>query len=227
MKRILLPAILILFILSSTTFAQLPIKLGGRVGLNIANLSFDPDVTATIPGASTSGRAVFLFGGVFQLGFAGPIALEVEPTYIQKGGKAEANNISINGIPVSSLKLTYKLSYLEIPILLRVNLPVPGIKPYAEAGPTIGFNMSSTVTTDFTANGQSGTNDTDDKDNTSSTEFGLAFGAGVEYGVAPFTSLVFDVRYALGLSNTQSNSTGNQSIKTNGIQLSVGVLFGL
>jgi len=232
MKKMLLPALVVLLFFSSTTLAQLPIKLGARAGLNIANMSFDPDITTQIPGASKSSRAVFLVGGIFQLGFAGPIALEIEPTYIQKGTKAEGSNVVISGVQLNNLTITYKLAYLEVPVLLRVYLPVPGIKPYAEAGPTIGFNLSSSYTTDYSYLGQSYSEDTDNKDNTKSVEFGLAFGAGVEFSVAPFTSLLVDARYSLGLTNTASDQSiqpGEQSItvKTNGIQISAGVMFGL
>lgn len=236
MKKTILPLLIVLLFFSSTTLAQLPIKLGVRGGLNIANLSFDPDITASIPGSSKSSRTVFLVGGIFQLGFAGPFALEIEPTYIQKGAKVEGNNLVVNigglNYQVDKLTLTEKLSYLEIPILFRVYLPVPGIKPYAEAGPAIGFNMSSTLTTDVSVGGQSNSEDTDEKDNTSSVEFGLALGAGIEYSIAPFTSLVLDLRYSLGLTNTASNQSTqpgeqSQTVKTNGFQISAGLMFGL
>lgn len=235
MKKALLPAVVLLLFFSSITFAQLP-KLGVRAGLNIANMSFDPDITTQIPGASKSSRAVFLFGGIFQLGFAGPISLEIEPTYIQKGTKAEASNVIVyvDGqlVRLDNLSVTYKLSYLEIPVLMRVYLPVPGLKPYAEAGPTIGINLSSSYTTEYSYQGQSNSEDTDNKDNTKSVEFGLAFGAGVEFSVAPFTSLFLDARYSLGLTNTaseQATQPGEQSLtaKTNGIQISAGIIFGL
>lgn len=123
---------------------------------------------------------------------------------------------------------------MEIPILLRVNIQLPMFKPYAEVGPTIGLNLSSSYTMELNYAGQSMSEDFNNKDNTSSTEFGLAFGAGVEYSIIPLISFVIDGRYSLGLSDlSKDQSTADQlqvqnpKIKSRGIQFTVGVMFGL
>jgi hypothetical protein len=92
MKKTLLPAVILLMFLSSTTFAQLPFKLGARVGLNIANLSFSPDLPSAV---DKSSRIGFKFGAAAELGFIPMFAVQIEPMYVMKGAKSnftEAQN---------------------------------------------------------------------------------------------------------------------------------------
>jgi hypothetical protein len=238
MKKYFLPLFVFLFFINSFNIKAQSIKLGLRGGINIASLSFDPDISTALPGMSNSNRTAFLAGGIVQLDLAGPISLKIEPTYIQKGAIIEGNNIpfDISGqqIQIENLKISYKLGYLEIPILLRASIPLPQVKPYAEVGPAIGFNLSSSFTMDLTYGGQSISEDIDNKDNTSSTEFGLIFGAGIEYSVNPLVSFIVDGRYSLGLSDLSKGQTTadqqngqNAKIKSSGIQITFGIMFGL
>ncbi|MGB8319259.1 MAG: hypothetical protein WCE54_14090 [Ignavibacteriaceae bacterium] len=48
MKKAFLPAVVLILFFSSTALAQLPFKLGIRAGLNIANLSWDPDLPSQV-----------------------------------------------------------------------------------------------------------------------------------------------------------------------------------
>lgn len=217
MKKALLPAVVLVLFLSSTSLAQLPFKLGIRAGLNIAGLSWDPALPS---GVDNSSRIGFKFGAMAEMGFIPMFALQIEPMYVQKGGK-----LSLPG-----QEITNKLTYLDIPILLKLKLPVPGpVTPYAFAGPSIGILLS--------ASSETGGQDTDIKDQLSSTDFGLDFGAGVAFDVAPLVSLMLDARYSLGLSDifgdtgkqdwAQETGIVGQKIKTTGIQIIAGVMFGL
>ena len=84
MKKALLPAIVLLLFFSSTAFAQLPFKLGARVGLNLGNLSFNPDIPSNVDKSSRTG---FKFGAVAELGFIPMFALQIEPMYVMRGAK--------------------------------------------------------------------------------------------------------------------------------------------
>ncbi len=263
MKKTSLFLLLVFFIIHTINLNAQAVKLGIRGGINISDLSFDPDVNTIFPGMSKSGTTVFLAGGILQFSIAGPFSLLIEPTYINKGAKIEGNNVGFNisgglasayvkksagtegrnpafhinsrqAISIDKITVTYKLEYLEIPVLLHVNIPLPAIQPFVEAGPTVGFNLSSSYTTEFTYMGQSFSDNTNNKDNTASTEFGLIFGAGVEYNVIPLITLMFNGRYSLGLTELSKNQTStdqqqttNPKIKSTGIQFSVGILFGL
>lgn len=217
MKKALLPGVVLVLFFSSTALAQLPFKLGVRGGLNIASLSWDPALPAPVESSSRTG---FKFGAMVELGFIPMFALQIEPMYVQKGGK----------INVPGQEITNKLTYLDIPILLKLKLPLPGpLTPYAFAGPSIGILLS--------ASSESGGEDTDIKDQLSSTDFALDFGAGAALDVAPLVSLMLDVRYSLGLSDifndtakqqwTQETGIAGQKVKTSGVQIVAGLMFGL
>ena len=211
MKKTLLPALIALLFFSSSTFAQLPFKLGVRAGLNLANLSFDPELPSTV---DKSSRVGFKFGAMAELGFIPMFALQIEPMYVSRGAK----------FTQGPAEETWKFSYLEIPILLKLKIPTPGpITPYAFAGPNIGILLSANDET----NGQ----ETDIKDQVNSTDFALDFGAGVSFNIAPLLDLLIDARYSLGLSEIPTDeakqSLGNLTIKTRDIQIVAGIMFGL
>jgi hypothetical protein len=222
MKKLLTITIAFLLILNfQNTYAQSHFAFGGRAGINLANLSFDPDIQS---GLSKSTRVGFKFGAVGEIGFIPMIALRFEPMYSMGG--CVVDNVQFGTVKG---KITFKLSYLEIPILLKFNIPVPGsISPYVFAGPNLGLILSNNELDE--AGGQSAESDL--KDQTSSINFGLDFGAGVGFKVVPLTTIIFDIRYSLGLSNLLNDKGkqswgANQTIKTTGIQIVAGVIFGL
>lgn len=226
MKKALLPAVVLLMFFSSTTFAQLPFKLGVRAGLNLANLSFDPDLPSGVDKSSHTG---FKFGAMAELGFIPMFAIQIEPMYVQ-GGAELSGPLFNDGFQLVNGKITYKLSYLEIPILLKLKIPTPGgIRPYVFAGPNIGILLSSNETDE--PNGYQ-SSDMDFKDYTSSTNFGIDFGAGVGFDIAPLITLLIDGRYSLGLTNVLNDKgkqllNSDQTVKNRGIQIVAGLMFGL
>ena len=216
MKRIFFPLFFILFFLSSTVFAQIPFKLGIKGGLNIANLSFDPALPS---GSDNTTRTGLIAGAMVEFNLVPMFAIQAEPAYIQKGSKITASS--------TSNEVNLKLAYLEIPVVLKLNIPSPGnIKPYVFAGPNIGFRLS--------ANSETPAGEVDIKDETQSIDFALDFGAGAGFKIAPLVDLVIDARYSLGLSDILSDTgkqefenTSGQKIKTTGIQITAGIMFGL
>ncbi len=219
----------LLAILPQPSAAQFGVAVGGRVGFNIANTSYSPDLR---PAFSKSSRLGFGIGAVVEFRFMPFIALSLEPTYIQGGDKidgpfyADANT----GQPVQAT-VTDKVSELQFPILFKAKLPVGPVKPYVLVGPSIGIVLSASETDELKGGYkfQDGSTsvDIDNKDKTSSTDFALMFGVGSEFNVVPMLSLTFDIRYALGLTNLLSNQPAQQqqvTIKSNGIMFFVGAL---
>ena len=222
MKKTLIPFLSLLLILSfSNINAQTHFALGARVGLNIANLSFDPDLTG---GLTKSSRTAIKFGALAEIGFMPMLALQIEPMYAQGGTVIDNVVFGIN----TKGKVTFKLGYLEIPILLKYKINLPGsVQPYVFAGPNLGFILSTKELDE--AGGQSA--ETDLKDQSSSINFGIDFGAGAGFKVAPMIVVILDIRYALGLTSIQNDKgkqvSGFNSIKTSGFQIVAGVMFGL
>ena len=206
--------------------AQTNMSFGGSVGLNISSASFSPDLPSAV---SKSSRTGFRVSGIMEIGFVPMFALQIEPTYATGGVKETGPLFQTQLGQVVNGSITSKTSYIQIPILLKLKIPVAGpVSPYVVAGPDIGFLMSAKETDE--PNGYP-SSEGDIKDNLKSLNFALDFGAGVGYKLVPKTTLTFDVRYSLGLSDIASDTykqqAGNQSIKTTGFQLIAGVMVGL
>ena len=197
--------------LSSNIYAQFKFSLGPRAGVNIANLSFDPDFPS---GIDKSSRVGFKFGVLAELGFSPMFAIQVEPMYVMKGSELSEGNA----------KAKFKASFLEIPVVLKVKFNAGDITPYIFAGPNIGLLLSAKFEDEF----NSQTVETDIKDETSSIDFAIDFGAGVGIAAGSGSVIIFDVRYALGLSNLNDNPDDpNTTIKSTGIQILVGAAFAI
>lgn len=179
-------------------------RIGIAGGLNLANVSVDPE----IEGLDYSNRTGFGFGGVLDLSLSENVALHFEPLYLQKGSKLEAGGEEAK----------VKLSYIEVPALFKLALGTSTTRPYLMAGPTIGFLLSAKV-----SNGE----EVDIKDDTKSIDIGLGFGAGVSFP-AGNNSVFVEGRYALGLTNINDDPDDpDTEVKNKGIQVIAGITFPL
>lgn len=203
-KSLLLLAVSFLFTFS--TFSQVKISGGILGGLNLANASVDPTPT----GVSIDNYTCFGFGGVLNFAFEGGFGIQVEPMYLQKGAK-----ISYTG---GADKL--KASYIEIPAMITYTFSTGEgqVEPYVLAGPTFGILMTAKYV-------DNAGNETDQKDLTSSTDFGAIFGAGVRIP-AGMNKVFIEGRYSLGFTNINKDPTmSGTTIKTKGIQFFAGITF--
>jgi hypothetical protein len=147
--------------------------------------------------ANTNGEDVDYRAGLSVGAFvsipAGPmLALQPEALFSQKGEKIGGEKSTIN--------------YLEVPVLLKLSPSLPGdmVRPIFFAGPSLGLLLSA----------KSG--DVDFKNVMKSSDFGLIFGGGVEFG-----KLSLDARYNLGLSAINKEALAND-IKNRAITVMVG-----
>jgi hypothetical protein len=218
MKKAILASIMLMLLFSSSTLAQF--KIGPKFGINLSSISDDPDYDASVDQSSHFG---FIFGAAAELGIVSPIFLEIQLLYITKG-----EDLAGQDQQGQQAEQILTANYLEIPILVKAKFPAGPVNPYVFLGPNIGLLLSAN--SEFTAGGQ--TQDTDIKDNLSSIDFALDFGAGVGIPIAPVVSLTFDVRYSLGLTDiTEAQQQQQQQVdptaKTSGIQFMLGAMFGL
>lgn len=215
MKKLNIMLVLIVAgLITTTAAAQVTFGIGPKIGINFSSISYDPDLTLA-NGVTKSGLTGIMFGAAAEIGFGPMFAVQVEPTYDQKGDKFEQG----------SAKQTSTATFLEFPILFKVKFLQGSFKPYAFVGPSIGFTLSSKVKVEGAGPGFDG--ETDNKNNTSSTDFALAFGGGGEYKVAQKVGITGDVRYALGLSNLNKAAGSTTTVKSRGFQILFGVLFHL
>lgn len=178
--------------------------VGVKAGVNFANLSFDADEADV----SFDQRTGFV-GGLFVVWPAGgPIALQTEVLYSQKGAKIEEGSASG----------TIKLDFIEIPILLRASSAPSsgGASFHVFGGPSLGFRVRARGESTF--EGQTEEEDLDDE--VESFDFGLVAGAGLEVG-----RFVLDGRYTWGLSNLNKEDQEDVKIRSRVFSVMAGVRF--
>ena len=207
MKKMII-LVVALFTLIAVLPATAQVNFGVIGGLNLANLSVDPD-----QGVDISNRTAIGIGGILSFGMGETLALQLEPMFLQKGAKLKLSDLGF------TLEAEIKVSYIEVPAMLKFAFGSGDTKPYVMAGPTVGYLLSAKVKDDM--------EEQDIKDDVKNIDFGLAFGGGVSLPMGNNTLFV-EARYSLGLSDINDDPDDpDTSIKTKGIQIMAGITFPL
>lgn len=211
-----LTAILVsLFMISLAASSALAgIKTGIKGGITLANVKSVPDNFMGYKWENKMGLA----GGVFlEIGLPGPLSIQPEVLYVQKGAQISVSEAGITG--------TFKayIDYIEIPLLLKFNLVSGGpTVPSIYAGPYVGFNTKAEFVIKITGYPEQRE---DVKDDVKNTEFGMAFGLGLAQKLG-VVKLTLDARYDLGISNIIKETLEEpSSIKTRTWLFMVGFSF--
>ena len=185
----------ILFIFSVFTVSAFAQKFGVRAGLNFANVSIKNEGLSISPSGKTGINA-----GIFVNFKVGPL-VSIQPELAYAGYGYTVSTSGVSGEATSS--------YLSVPLLVKVKIPLTGLAFYA--GPQYGILLK--------ADGTSAGVTQSIKDQYKSGDFSAV--AGVEYALP--IGLFATVRYQAGLSNISSDATVD--VKNNAISLLVGFKF--
>jgi hypothetical protein len=178
-------------------------RFGVQAGLNFATWGGDD-----ADGIDT--RTGFLVGGFAEYRLSQYFSLRPELAYSQQGFEAQALGFD----------LTLKQDFIQIPLLFKAGASLEGqpkLRPVAYAGPTVSFEVSC----EAKVSGAGVPTQEDDcpDDFVKGTDFGLMFGAGLEYGRVSLTG-----RYLLGL--TSVDDTGSDAdVKNRVLAVLAGVRF--
>ena len=172
MKKIL---VVIFVLIASYSYAQ-DLKFGVKAGLNLSNVVGDDFEDVDM-------KSGLYFGGFLNVPLNDRLSFQPELLYSRQGWKEDAVML---GSTNRDLKM--KISYLNIPLLVRMGLGSSD-KVYFYAGPQIGFFLKAEVEFDD--------NDEDAKDAFDSVDFSLNIGFSFVVG----DNMSLDVRYNRGLSN--------------------------
>jgi len=169
--------ILLIGIVVSTGYAQLGVGFSKGLigGMNLATVSGD-DVSKDVKSVSTYAAGIFL-----ELNIPGPISFEANALYSMKGAKTEAGSITYTD--------TY--TYIDVPVLLKFNLPFPAVSPSIYAGPMYSTLLSAKTKQE----GGLLPGERDIKDAMAKSDLSAVVGIGLG-----FTALRIDARYSMGLS---------------------------
>jgi hypothetical protein len=207
MKKIIF-SVATLFAIGFTAHAQ-EIKYGVKAGLNLADWGGDAENTNVRPGLNAGVLAEIKFNN---------FALQPEIVYSQQGTKLTINNYSGNDL-TSSLEMTSKLDYINVPIALKYYV-IEGLS--LQAGPQIGFLVSAKEKAKLKANGESVSVEMDAKDGYEKVDFALFGGIGYDLPIGIFVQ----ARYNAGLSNINKDpDTVDIELTNNVFSFSVGYKF--
>lgn len=204
-RWIALAAAGIVCLMAGPVAAQTKWSGGIKGGVSLAQISGDTGFTDTFTdgvniidlfGDVGDTRTGFIGGGFVTADVNEKFGIRAELLYAQKGG-AGTLNVNVNSAPAGTADLTFKLDYIEIPVLLVGTFPTQGsTKISVFGGPAVAFNTSSKLK--FDVQGQ--TDEQDIGDSVESTDFGLAVGAGVSFPASARARIVIDGRYNFGFS---------------------------
>lgn len=201
-----------------TTVNAQDINFGAKAGVNFA----------TVTGDETDGiesKTGFHVGVVAEIMISDKFSFQPELMYSSQGAKdSYSESENIEGFTYSySEEAKRKLDYITLPLMAKYYVS-EGLS--IEAGPQVGFLISSEAENEFTEtiNGvtESGSETQDLKDFTSGIDFGVNFGLGYKLD----NGLNFGARYNLGLSNINDGEGSDDFKNQNAVfQLSVGFFF--
>ena len=182
-----------MLIFTSTVFAGEFSTRGMKIGTNSARF-----VGKDIPGKGVSPLPGFAIGGFFSYKFNERFSIQPEMFFTTKGTKINT---------IGDAELTNLFAYFEFPVLGKMTfLPDSRVKPNIFCGPALAFKYFAL-------------NNTGVLEDIRSTDFGLIFGAGIE-----FWKLSLDVRYNRGLVNFDQ-SEDDLDLKNSAVSFMIGYSF--
>ena len=203
---------------------------GVQGGLNLADLDLQ---SASGTEILTSSRTEYGIGGIIGYKLDDHFALELEPTYLRKGGTQMANAGNPN--------IDITLSVLEIPLFMKASFGTT-VRPYVKAGPVLGFVLSSEAESEqggVVGGNASQTYLADLNNVIKNMDFGVTFGAGISFLAGKYTIFV-DGRYSIGMIDLFQagqiewrsaddsfvvESNESSELSTKGLQIMAGMLI--
>ncbi len=226
--------LVLLAVTAASSARNIQVNPSFQLGLNMANIRGDVSEqykqVSLKPGLS---------GGVgVDFCIKKKISIEPELLYSPKGHKWVVDN----------LVFVNTLSYLEMPILFKMNVPGYRTVPSVYAGPSFGLLLSSKVTEEDKNESNNDENNNVDNENQTSIkkdtsevanqwqkyDFGVALGMAL-YVPVNYGSIFVDLRYTFGFSDINKNayasyekekSTNKYDIKNGAFSLMLGYEFG-
>jgi len=207
-KVMLIGAVTFILLLPNSSLAKV-ITGGLKIGMNSANLYGEAvKKLKEEVGQELQSKWGLCAGGFIRFNIGKILAIQPEFLYTMKGAKFEETVLD------ETMKYTINLSYLEIPVFVKLMIPTPGgIKPSLFAGPAVAIKLSAKEKLKY-----AGQTKEEDIEQIKDTDYGLIIGAGVDFG-----KLTVDLRYVLGLTAIEEEAVFET--KNGVISLIVGYSF--
>ena len=204
-----LTTVLVIAVFAGLLALPQPARAGVQFGIKAGgNMAKPRGIDAQDPLATLKNKVGFNGGVFLALNFGRVVTIQWEALYTMKG----ATYVALDDSYTDKLYA----DYIEVPLLLKLKLPLPIIQPFIIAGPTVGFKLQEKLQ----ENGQ-------DVPLTEkllkNNDYGAIFGAGLNLG----RNFQVDVRYSLGMQKVISTVQGDvQPDFKNGVwSASLGIAF--
>ena len=156
----------------------------------------------------------------------GPISIVPEIYYAQRGGDRQLST-TVNGVqnPLAS----FSMNYIEVPLLLRVGIPLAGpLSLYVGGGPSYAWQLKCDVSFVGIAGGEEQdckeTQFSSARTALNNADKGIVGNAGVNLSVGPLGVINLDFRVVRGLDRIVEDATGPE-VKTQSMALMLGYSF--
>ena len=218
--------------------AQAPVtaKFGALVGASLSTIS-DADLAGStgVEGSTVKAkrRVGLQVGAYFTKPLSQNVSLQPELHFIQKGTRVEAtitDSEELEFLGAETVEAAFRLTYLEVPLLLRVDMGSSNLRPFLIAGPSVAYRVACRA--EVALAGLSFSTDCDEDDDDPETpddpfkkyDVGGIVGLGVGSS-AGGRALSAQVRYSRSLVSIASESITGYSPKHTGISVLFGIGF--
>jgi len=224
MKRLAIKTVLIVvFAFGMTTFANAQFSIGGKIGMNLANVSGSdkPD--------DAKMKMRMAYGIVANYGISDMFSLLGEVNISGKGFGIKDYTETNEGVRFEYENMRSANTYLTIPILAKATFG-NSTKFFALAGPYFGFLMSAKFKGDYSISSDmypelndSNSVNEDAKDAYNGFDFGLTVGGGAIFPITDALDITADVRYNMGFSNIADDD--DTKLHNSVIGINAGVVY--
>ena len=137
MKKVLLPLALLAGFAGAAN-AQTGIKYGVKGGFNLSSYTGGGDI-----GSNTGFKPGFAAGVLVNFGISDATSVQIEGLYSQKGAFINSANYPVGNAlaPYNGQQYRSTLSYIDVPVLFKVNTGDDGKGLFFELGPQASFAL--------------------------------------------------------------------------------------
>ncbi|MFW6129076.1 MAG: porin family protein [Candidatus Aminicenantaceae bacterium] len=213
---------IVIFILFVCGLNNANAEVGIKAGLCIPNITLKGSYA---PEGEWKSRYTGYGGGYFNFELSEIFDIQTEIHYSMKGARY-LESIEYMGA-LCKIEFTAKHDYLEVPVLLMLNIAGKKIVPGIYAGPYGAFKIKSMGRTRTTVEDSEGNvlgeyEEEEMIDTIKDYDFGAVFGIEVKF-IFENTKLILESRYSLGLINLYIDPEGSNSIKNRAFVFMIGV----
>jgi hypothetical protein len=151
-----------------------------------------------------SRRTGLVAGAYYTIRQSPTLGYQIEAHYVQRGKAFEFTGRDVPGVGGASVDDTFKLDYLDIPVLARFTPGADGnVRPIIFVGPVFGFRLSAEMEVETMGQSQA----LDISDDTRGFTVGLLGGIGLAFDAGPTSAVLLQARYVYGLREVFEDAT--------------------